>query len=170
MRLSRCFLLTILATATSLSGQSIFLQVPSLSCATAAGSNAFPVLSWTFLVSQTTSTSSSGGGTSPTLNFANLSVTKNFDECSAAFLKSSANAQPIPTVTITQNGQNRLPQVIVQMTNATVTADDSSSANGGVIQTISFSYQKICITNAAAGSSYCYDLILGRSAIPAVRR
>ena len=149
MRLSP-FALAFLATALPLSAQGIFIQVPAFSCATAAGSNAFPVLSWSFGVSL----SSTG-----TPNFSSLSIKKNFDECSGAFFRSSAAGQPIAAVTITQTDKNRAPQTIVQLTNATVTADTSGGSTGGSpIQELSFSYETICIANAANNTKSCYDL------------
>ena len=149
MRLSPSFARAFLAAALPLSAQGIFIQVPSFSCATAAGSNAFPVLSWTFGVSL----SSTG-----TPNFSYLSVKKNVDECSGAFFQSSATGQPIAAVTITQTDKNRAPQTIVQLANATVTADTSGGSTGGSqIQELSFSYETICITNAAKNTTSCYD-------------
>ena len=155
LRISHCLVFAFLAAAPPLAAQSIFLQAPALGCGTAGGSNALQVLSWSVGVSQ------SGSGT-PT--FSNLSVTKPFDECSTAFFGSSAAGKTIPSLTLTQTDKNRVAQTIIQLTNATVTSDGSGGANGSVNQTLSFSYDKICITNPAAQSSYCYDLTMAAAA------
>jgi type VI protein secretion system component Hcp len=96
-------------------------------------------------------------------SFADVTVTKSFDECSPKLFDSSATGSLLNTVTLTQS-VGGMPKLSVRLQTVLVASYNlsGSTATPFPAETITFRFEKITITNLSNGSKSCYDTTLLR--------
>ncbi|MGZ8694346.1 MAG: type VI secretion system tube protein Hcp [Gaiellaceae bacterium] len=113
--------------------------------------------SWAIQVNVTVGTGA-GAFTAAKPNLSALTVEKNIDNASTTLVKFAANQQTIPTLTFKVGTA-----LTYTLTNVRVSGVEQSGSDSNGTETAEFTYQKITMVNAAAGTSpnVSYDLGTG---------
>lgn len=137
----------------------IAVTVNGLTCSTSAGSDAFSVLSWSWGATNPADLASGGGSGTGKVHVSDVNVTKPFDSCSPALLGAVATGKHYPTLTLTQSNSDgtvttlALTDVIVSSWQA-----GGSVSSEAATESASFAFAKVCLTDGASSSKFCYDL------------
>jgi type VI protein secretion system component Hcp len=137
----------------------ITVTLDTLSCTTPVGREAFSVTSWSWGASNPADVTSGGGGGVGKVNFSDVSVTKAFDACSPLLLGAVATGKHFHDLTLTQSNSDgtattlALTDVIVSSWQAA-----GSTASEGASESVSFAFSKVCLTDGASGTRFCFDL------------
>ena len=132
-------------------------------CSTAAGTDAFEILAWSFGASNPVDLIGGGGGGAGKVSVSDLNVSKPFDACSPALLGAVATGKAFPTLTLAASNKDG--------TTTTVTLSDvrvsSWQASGSVesaaaAESASFAFSKFCVVDGSSGAKFCYDLKAGK--------
>jgi type VI secretion system secreted protein Hcp len=138
----------------------IAVTVNGLNCSTSAGSDAFSVLSWSWGATNPADLSSGGGGAgSGKVNVSDVNLTKPFDACSPALLGAVATGKHYQTLTLTQSNSDGTATTLA-LTDVIVSSWSASGSVGSeaATESASFAFAKVCLTDGASGSKFCYDL------------
>lgn len=140
----------------------ITLKVDGLTCTTPVGTGTFRALSWTFGASQPATSTATGGSTSVgKVNIQNLSIVKDFDECSPKLFAAVTSGQKLTTVTLTQTdagGKTILMTVKLQTVGITQFQLGGSPTSDHPGEQISFSFARITVTNNQNNVSAGWDI------------
>ena len=135
----------------------------NLGCSTAAGTDSFEVLAWSWGASNPVDVSGGGGGTGK-VSVSDFNVQKGFDACSPALFGAVVTGKAFQTLTLTQSNSDG--------TATTVTLSDvrvaswqasGSTASESASESVSFAFSKVCLADAASGGKFCYDLKLAKT-------
>jgi type VI protein secretion system component Hcp len=164
-KLALAFLLCMLCAVGAHASDILVLTVNGVNCTTTtiSGITAGVELDAWQWGAGTTVTGSNGGVISlgkPSLAF--LSLTKPTNKCSSAYLDLNLTGKVLSTVTVTQYSINAVgkytPQMVVTLTTAALTGYQvSGSTSGDPEESLSFAFQKICLTNNVNNTSACYS-------------
>jgi type VI protein secretion system component Hcp len=136
----------------------IAVTIPSLNCSTAVGTDAFDVLAWSWGATNTIDVSGGGGGAGKAA-VSDLSIQKPFDACSPALFGAVVTGRAFPTLTLTASNKDG--------TTTTVTLSDvrvsswqasGSAANEAAVESASFAFAKVCLTDGAGSAKFCFDI------------
>ncbi len=138
------------------------VSVLGLSCSTTAGTGIFVATAWNFGASNTVSSSGGSGGGVGKANVQDLQVTKTFDACSPLLFGAVVTGKHYKTLTLTQQDRNEA-DIVVTLTEAFVTSYQIGGTDTAPdpAETISFSFDKICIGDPQSGNLFCYDKVKG---------
>jgi hypothetical protein len=138
------------AKPTPASQASITLSMPGLNCSTPAGQATFRVLAWSW------GASNPPGGTVPSIS--DLNLTKSFDGCSPALLGLVTTGDFLKLATLTQQGADGTTTATLSMEGVVATSWQASSSTGqdAPTESVSLSFRRICLTDTASGSTFCY--------------
>jgi len=138
----------------------IVVKVSGLACSNGVfGAGSFPVEAWNF---GATFTPSTGGGGGKTM-VQNLLVEKLFDDCSPALFGATVNGRGFSSLTLTQSEKDKEGREVALLT---VTLDhvllvsyqiSGAQTSAKVTESLSFSFERICIKGANSGAEVCYD-------------
>lgn len=136
----------------------IAVTLNGLNCSTAAGSDAFSVLAWSWGASNPADLSGSGGGAGK-VSVSDVNITKPFDACSPALLGAVATGKHYQTLTLTQSNSDGTVTTLA-LTDVIVSSWQASGSVGSeaATESTSFAFAKVCLTDGASGAKFCYDL------------
>ncbi len=137
---------------------SVFASVEGLQCSSTDAS--FPGAIIVRSLSGGVSAGSGGGGggsggqPAPAPVIAPLRIAKDFDQCSPLLFRAAVVGQAFARVTITfvKEGGSRFSFFVIELTNATV-QDMTIGANDAVSEEVSFTFQKIKLTDIIMGAN-----------------
>ena len=137
----------------------ISVVMNGLGCSTPAGSNSFAVSSFSFGATNTSTTVGGGGGTGKA-QVTGLNVTKAFNECSPALFGATMTGKHFPSLRLVHADATGNPVITIDLTDVLVSQYQIAGNAGPDVpyEALSFSFEKICITDAASGTKLCYDL------------
>ena len=137
----------------------IGVTLGSLGCSTPLGTDAFEVQAWSWGASNPVDLNAGGGGGAGKVSVSDLNVMKAFDGCSPALLGGVATGKAFPTLTLTANDKDGA-TTIVTLSEVRVSSwqASGSSASEVAVESVSFSFAKICLTDVTSGAKFCYDL------------
>lgn len=141
----------------------INVTVANLGCSTNAGTNAFAVSSFSFGASNTSTTTTGGGGAGKA-QLTGLNVTKAFNECSPALFGAVVTGKHFPSLRLVHADANGNPVITIDLNDVLVSSYQISGNAGPDVpfESLSFSFEKICITDAASNTKLCYDVALSK--------
>ena len=137
----------------------IVVKLNGLNCTTKAGTNMFDVLAWSWGASNSGSVHVGGGAGAGKANIQDLSVSKNFDQCSPVLFGAVSLGTHLKDVTLTQEDGKGNVLLTVTMTEVAV----SSWSIGGTVSTelpsenVTFNFAKVCIADASTSTQACFD-------------
>jgi type VI secretion system secreted protein Hcp len=122
------------------------------------GSDAFQVLAWSWGASNPVELSSGGAGAGK-VNVSDLNITKPFDACSPALLGGVATGKAFPNLTLTASNKDGA-TTTVTLTDVRISSwqASGSSTSGAAVESASFAFSKVCLSDAASGARFCFDL------------
>jgi type VI protein secretion system component Hcp len=137
----------------------IAVTVNGLTCSTPAGSDAFSVLSWSWGATNPADLTSGAGGGVGKVSVSDVKVTKPFDACSPALLGAVATGKHYAGLTLTQSNSDGTATTLA-LTEVIVSSWSASGSVGSdaATESASFAFAKVCLTDGASGSKFCYDL------------
>ena len=137
----------------------ITVNLTGLNCTTNAGTDAFSVLSWSWGASNPADIISGGGGGAGKVSVSDVNVTKPFDACSPALLGAVATGKHYQSLTLTQSNSDGTATTLV-LSDVIVSSWQASGSVGSeaATESASFAFAKVCLTDGASGSKFCYDL------------
>ncbi|MBS1854843.1 MAG: type VI secretion system tube protein Hcp [Acidobacteria bacterium] len=143
------------------SGNSNVVQVSSLNCSTAAGTNMFAVVSWSVGSQSVSNPRLTAGAAYGAANLAPLQVVKAFDSCSPALFGGSVAGTHLSTLTLTVSNSNKIRLLTIVLSEVTVSSYQLADAGPAseAAETVAFTYGRISITNyGPGGGSFCWDV------------
>ena len=161
-----------LALAAVLFARSLNAQNPTLvqstgfHCSSSYGSGTFAANSWSVGGSTpaTSGNSGAGGASASRPQLTSFDLIKAFDECSSALFQAFATGTRVPTVTITNTGQaGQKSPVTIHLDSVEVTKYLLGDGGSSPVESISFLFDRITITNKANGSKFCWDTTMLKS-------
>jgi len=135
------------------------VTVGGLNCATAAGPETFDVGAWSWGASNPVTIGSGGGSGAGKASVSSLNIMKAFDACSPTLFGAVVTGKAFPTLTLTQVGTDGA-ATTVNLTEVFVESWQASGTSGSeaASESVSFAFAKVCLTDGASGSKFCYDL------------
>jgi type VI secretion system secreted protein Hcp len=138
---------------------SITVKLDGLNCSTASGSDTFEISSWSFGATQPASTASGGGGGAGKAEISDLIAQKMFDACSPKLFGGVVTGKHFKTLTLNQDDRSQNPVMKIVLTDVLVSGFQLSSADSkeAPMESVSFNFTKICITDANSSNQLCFD-------------
>lgn len=143
----------------------IVLTMGALQCTTAAGSDAFSVLSWSWGASNPAVIGGpGGGGGAGKASLSDLNILKAFDACSPALFGAVVTGKAFPTLTLAQTNSDGT-ATTVTLTDVLVTSwqASGSSSSEAATESVSFAFAKVCLVDGASGGRFCYDVAANKT-------
>jgi type VI secretion system secreted protein Hcp len=143
----------------------IVVALGSLGCSTPLGTDTFEVLSWSWGASNPVDVSGSGGGGGVgKVNVSDFNIMKPFDACSPALLGGVATGKAFPSLTLTASNKDGT-TTTVTLTDVRVSSWQASgtSTSEAAVESASFAFSKVCLTDGSSGAKFCYDLKLAKT-------
>lgn len=138
----------------------ITVAVNGLTCQTTAGTGAFNVHSWSWgVVNSTTAFTATGGAGAGKATISDLNIQKSFDACSPALLNAVVTGKHFNTLTLTQSDAEGNAVALVTLNELVVSAwtIGGDSGNANPVESVSFNFAKVCVTDVASGNKACFD-------------
>jgi type VI protein secretion system component Hcp len=137
----------------------IAVNLGGLGCSTNAGTDAFSVLSWSWGASNPVDITSGGGAGTGKVSVSDVNITKPFDACSPALLGAVATGKHYATLTLTQSNSDGTATTLT-LSDVIVSSWQASGSIGSeaATESASFAFAKVCLTDGASASKFCYDL------------
>jgi len=130
-----------------------------LNCSTTLGRGTIAAESWSFSSTLSVTIGTGGGANRP--NVKDLFIQKSFDNCSPALFGQLVQGKSLKTVTLTQSDRSSKDSVLtVTLTNAFVSSYQIAGGptSDTPVESVGFSFEKICIKSSDNGASMCYDV------------
>jgi type VI protein secretion system component Hcp len=142
------------------SGKSaIAVTLGSLGCSTGLGTDAFEVQAWSWGASNPVDVIGGGGGSAGKVNVQDLSLTKAFDGCSPALLGAVSIGKGFPSLTlVASNKDGTTTSVVLSDVRVSSWQVGGTSASAAAVESASFAFSKVCLTDGSSGAKFCYDL------------
>jgi type VI secretion system secreted protein Hcp len=138
---------------------SITMVLIGLNCSTNLGGGTFVVNAYSFGANQTGGTTSGGGGGTGKAVVGDVNIVRGMDACSPVLFGAVVSGKHFTTGTLVQtdaNGNTLLTMTLSDVLVSSYTISGSQqSANPG--ESVSISFNKICIEEASSGAKVCYD-------------
>ena len=140
----------------------IAVTLGSLGCSTPVGSDAFAVLSWSWGASNPVDLSGGGGGAGK-VSVSDLNMLKAFDACSPALLGAVATGKAFPSLTLAASNKDGTTTTVTLMdVRVSSWQASGSSASEAAVESASFAFSKVCLTDGSSGAKFCYDIKLNK--------
>ena len=141
---------------------SIAVTIDGLTCNNSQGT--IPVLSWSFGVTQSSSTGSGGTGAGKA-NLTDVTVTRRADSCTPVLFGASVTGKIFKQVTIVQQAVQKDDIFTVTLSDVLISSFQLGGDQSHEVPTeqIGFSFDKICVADTGTGSKACFDLRLQRT-------
>lgn len=142
---------------------SITVSIPQLGCSTTAGTGAFTVSAFSFGASQTTTTGTGGAGAGKP-NVSSLNISKAFNECSPALFGALVAGRHYSSLRLVHADGNGNPVLTIDLSQVLVSSYQIAGSAGPdlPLESVSFAFAKICITDNATNTKMCYDASLSK--------
>ena len=147
----------------------VTISGPGFNCSTTLGRGTLAAESWSFSSTLSIITETgTGTGIRSKANIKDLFIQKNFDNCSPALFAQLAQRKALNTVTLTQADKSsedrRNTLLIVTLTNVFVSSYQIAGGptSDTPVESVGFSFDKICIKSTDNGASMCYDVLKGQ--------
>ncbi len=143
----------------------IVVKLNGLSCTTTAGTNMFDALSWSWGASNSSSVTTGSGAGAGKANIQDLSVQKDFDQCSPVLFGAVVNGRALADVTLTQEDHKGNILLTVKMTHVLVSSWQigGSTTSELPMEAVTFSFEKVCIADASTSTQACFDKTTGKA-------
>lgn len=130
-----------------------------LGCSTPGGTNAFAVSAFSFGATNTSTTIGGGGGAGKA-TVGGLNVAKAFNECSPALFGAVVTGKHFPSLRLVHADANGNPVITIDLNDVLVSSYQISGNAGPDVpfESLTFTFEKICITDAASNTKLCYDV------------
>lgn len=140
----------------------ISVTLGSLNCSTALGSDAFQVLAWSWGASNPVDVS--GGAGAGKVSVSDFNITKPFDACSPALLGGVATGKAFPSLTLTASNKDGA-TTTVTLTDVHISSwqASGSSRSEAAVESASFTFSKVCLSDGASGARFCFDLATNKT-------
>src|SRR3954470_21843232 len=136
----------------------ITVTLGSLTCSTAAGPDAFSVLSWSWGASNPIDLTGGGAGAGK-VSVSDVNVLKTFDACSPALFGAVATGKAFPALTLTQtNSDGTVTTLTLSDVRVSTWQASGSAESETATESASFAFSKVCLQDGASSSKFCYDL------------
>lgn len=142
----------------------IVVTVGSLNCSTAAGSDAFKVLSWSWGASNPVDVSIGSGAGAGKVSLSDLNITKAFDACSPVLLGGVATGKAFPSLTLAASNKEGA-TTTVTLTDVRISSWQASGSvtSGAAVESVSFAFSKVCVSDGDSGAKFCFDVAANRT-------
>ena len=137
----------------------ITVVLNGLGCSTAAGTNTFAANAFSFGATNTTTTTGGGGGAGKA-QVGGLNINKAFNECSPALFGAVVTGKHYQSLRMVHADANGNPVITIDLDDVLVSSYQIAGTAGPDVpsESLSFSFGKICITDAASNTKLCYDV------------
>ncbi|HEX9119614.1 MAG TPA: type VI secretion system tube protein Hcp [Terriglobales bacterium] len=137
------------------------VKLNGLSCTTAAGTNMFDALSWSWGASNQSTLGTGGGSGSGKASISELVVQKKFDACSPVLFGAVTSGKNFPGLTLTQEDGTGNILLTVTLTNVLVTSWQIGGSTRSELpaESVGFDFEKVCISDTTTGNKACFDKV-----------
>jgi type VI protein secretion system component Hcp len=137
----------------------IGVTLGSLGCSTAAGTDAFDVLAWSWGASNPADSSGGSGGGAGKATVSDLTIQKAFNACSPLLFGAVMTGKAFPTLTLTAGNKDGT-TTTVTLTDVRVSSwqASGSSTSDAAVESASFAFSKVCLADGSSSTQFCFDL------------